>query len=233
MIKPKLPEGFEKIVSSGGTLFCASLLAKTEKENCEVYYAFMRPNSNAIVVDLGCGIGGWGDYLRQIDPTLQIINVVNDDKLVSYMVHQNKNCIKASFDNTPIPDACCDNVMFNESIGHGELPKVIREAARILKTGGVLTVKDFSPVSSDVIAFDIPNWNYSCMRPDIVVSVAASEGLTLDSMRHPKMYMRHWFDIMGEQGQPKNLLGVVDNKMPLRQTLYRFIKGDINAEVCI
>lgn len=233
MIQPKLPEVFEKITSKGGTLFCASFLAPTERENCEVYYKFMKPNAHAKIADLGCGIGGWGDHLISIDPTLKIMNIVDDERLTSYMVYQNKNCIKASFDNTPIPDKYCDNVMFNESIGHGHLPKVLKEAARILKDGGVLTIKDFCPVDSRVTAFGIPNWGYTCWRSDIVISSAYMAGFTLDETRHPKMHMQQWFNVMGDEGGPKKLLGVKDNTMPVRQILYRFVKGDLNADVCV
>jgi ubiquinone/menaquinone biosynthesis C-methylase UbiE len=220
---------FDEFVKHGSEMFCGMRLAPTELEHCQIYYDFMNPPTGATVVDLGCGIGGCGAYLQKIDPSLEIINVVNEAPLIAEMKRLGRVCINASFENTPLPNNFADVVMFNESIGYGDLGKVLKEASRLLKIGGILTIKDFSPLdpSKEVIGFD--EWDYYSHRPDIVLNVAYRNNLSIDKLQQPKIYMDHWDKIMGDNMDAKRVLGEDTKLLPLSQTLYRFIKGNLSG----
>jgi SAM-dependent methyltransferase len=208
-------------------MFCGMRLAPTEKEHCEIYYGWMYPNHSSVIVDLGCGIGGCGYYLNQIDPSLRIINVVNEQSLIDEMTRLGRFCINASFDDTPLPNKFADVVMFNESIGYGDLNKVFKEASRILVNGGILTIKDFSPLDPFKTEVSFDEWDYLCHRPDIVIAAASRHGLFLDKVVQADAFMDHWYEIMGDNKDMKRILGENPKHLPISQTLYRFIKAGI------
>lgn len=199
-------------------------IGESEEEHCLNYYKFMAPKKNALIVDLGCGAGGFGHYMQQIDKSLRFINVVNDQDLIDYMNSVGRVCVKCSFDNTFLPDECADNVVFNESIGHGELQNVLKEASRLLKKHGVLTIKDFSPTNPSDEIIDFSEWKYVCSREDRVIHAASENGLSLDSIIHPFEYRKHWDLLMSDDENVTRVVGGDQNAIKVRQVLYKFVK---------
>lgn len=220
---------FDEFVKHGAQMFIGMRLAPTEEQHAYVYHAFMQPKQDAVVVDLGCGIGGCGHYLQQLVPTLRIINVVNEPTLIAYMQQVGRECVEASYENTGLPDAIADNVMFNESIGYGDLDALLKEAARLLKPNGVLTIKDFSPLDPALEEIEFAEWDYRSKRPDLVLASAYKYGLHVDVIYHPDTYMGHWDAIMGNNPDVQRVLGPDPKLLPLCQTLYRFVKGPLRG----
>lgn len=217
---------FDRFVRHGAQMFIGMRLAPTEEQHVYAYNSFMQPKHNAVIVDLGCGIGGCGHYLQQMSPSLRVINVVNEPSLIAYMQRLGRECVEASFENTGLPDAIADNVMFNESIGHGDLDAVLAEAARLLKPGGTLTIKDFSPLdpAKEEIFFD--EWDYRVKRPDLVLSAAYKQGLHVEVMYHPYAYTDHAYMLIGEEPDVQRAMGTEPSHMPICQTMYKFTKGE-------
>jgi len=220
---------FSEFLTRGYKLFNAARIAPTEKEHARAYYNFMSPQSNSRIVDMGAGTGQCGVLLQEIDPSLDVLNVVNDPALVRLMKNLQLPCIHASFEDTKLPAACADVVMFNESIGHGDLDKALSEASRVLRAGGELFIKDFTPVDSgkETISFD--SWGYKIHRQDLFISTAYKNGFNLVAVKHPKMYTKYWFDIIAEN----NIEYVCDydrHDMPLCVVLYKFVKGGLNGQ---
>lgn len=220
---------FEEFIKHGAQMFIGMRLAPTEEEHAAAYYTFMQPKEDAVIVDLGCGIGGCGHYLQQIDPSLNVINVVNEPSLIEYMKHVGRECVLASYDDTGFSDEIADNVMFNESIGYGDLDSVLKEAARILKTGGTLTIKDFSPLDPSKEEVEFDEWDYRSRRPDLVLAAAYKHGLHVEIVCHPRAYMEHWDKIMGENPDVQRVIGEDPKLLPICQTLYKFVKGSLRG----
>jgi SAM-dependent methyltransferase len=220
---------FDEFVKHGAQMFVGMRLAPTEEEHAVAYYGFMVPKPEAIIVDLGCGIGGCGYYLQQIDPSLRIINVVNEPALIAYMQQAGRECVEASYEKTGLPDAIADNVMFNESIGYGDLDAVLAEASRLLKPGGTLTIKDFSPLDQTKEEVEFDEWDYRSKRPDLVLAAAYKQGLHVEIVCHSHAYMDHWDTLMGDNPDVKRVLGDDPKLLPICQTLYKFVKGNLRG----
>lgn len=225
-----LADVFRAFIKNGANMFIATRLAPTEEEHIQQYYGFMRPKPNAVVVDLGCGTGECGALLQKIDPSLLVINVVNDDALIEYMTNLRRVCVNASFESTPLPSGCADNVMFNESIGYGDLDAVFKEAGRLLKDGGVVTIKDFTvidPASPNVF---LENWSYTIRQPSEYIEAAYRNGFSVEAMIHPPSYTKHWFEIMEKSEEAKESALRHDPKnLPLCTVLYRLVKGHLSG----
>lgn len=220
---------FHKFVSHGAQMLLGMRLAPTEEQHAYVYLSFMQPKHDAVIVDLGCGIGGCGYYLQQMIPTLQIINVVNEPALIAHMNKAGRECVEASFEKTGLPDGVADNVMFNESLGYGDLDEVFSEAARLLKNDGVLTIKDFSPLNQAEKEVKFEQWGYRSRSPEVVIAAAYRHGFHVDVVYHPDTYTEHWKEIMGDETSVNEALGTAVDLFPICQTMYRFVKGQLRG----
>jgi ubiquinone/menaquinone biosynthesis C-methylase UbiE len=97
---------------------------------------------NKVVVDIGCGpgnlyatIGGSPKALIGVDISLGALKMAEE---IGYTP------LLADAQNLPLVDSCADLVVANATIHHcDDMPKVLAEAARLLKPGGLLvTDKD-------------------------------------------------------------------------------------------
>jgi SAM-dependent methyltransferase len=210
---------WDAFMAKGYQMFIAARLAPTEVEHCQKYYEFMDAPLGAVLVDMGCGVGGFGAYMQKIDPDMRVINVVNDSALIAEMRAANKYCVEASYEHTQLPGMFADVVVFNESIGYGDITQAVKEAVRLMKPGAVLIIKDFAPADRRIRELHIHSMAYTMHRPDTIVAAACSYGLCLDRVDAPEQYVDHWVDITGD---------AAGDRYTGRQIIYRFIKGDIN-----
>jgi SAM-dependent methyltransferase len=221
---------FDHFMANGANLFNAARLAPTEEEHCRLYYGFVQPLPNSVVVDLGCGIGEVGAWFQQFDPSLKVTNVVNNLSLIEKMVEMNRECLNASMESTNLPDGYANTVMFNESIGHVDLNAAFVEAARLLKPNGVLAIKDFSITDQSKISHHLYSWDYTVYQPEDFMRAAISAGFSLQVLVHPPMFTKHWFDIINKSQVARDSAMLHDPaKLPLCMSLYRFVKGNLNG----
>lgn len=221
---------FQHFMDNGAYLFNAARLAPTEEEHCKLYYEFVQPAEGALIVDLGCGVGEVGAWFNKFDPSLRLMNVVNDEMLVGHMKSVGRVCVNRSMDDTGLIGGMADNVMFNESIGHVSLAAAFKEAARLLRSGGVLTIKDFSPVSPATSRLHLDQWGYTIHSPEDFICEAIKAGFSVQALIHPPMFTKHWYDIM-EKSEVARESAMLHNpdELPICMVMYRFIKGELNG----
>lgn len=218
---------FKELLDRGHWLFNAARLAPSEAEHAIYYHRYISPEQNAVIVDMGAGSGELGAMFNCIDPSMRVINVVNDPSLIMLMRGLNRECVEASFESTGLPDSCADIVMFNESIGHGDLNAALKEAYRVLKPEGTLTIKDFTPVAPKAEVIEFPSWEYVLHRVDTVINTAYKIGLTLENCSTPPMYTKHYFDIIRSKSTVEHLSDYDAKNLPFCMVLYKFKKGSL------
>jgi SAM-dependent methyltransferase len=221
---------FDHFMENGAFLFNATRLAPSEQEHCRLYYDFVQPASGAFIVDLGCGVGEVGAWFQHFDPTLSVLNVVNDPALIQQMEFWGRRCMNKSMDSTGLPDGVADNVMFNESIGYVPLEAAFSEASRILRPGGVLTIKDFSIIDPKKKSIHLGDWDYSIRQPEDYIRIASAAGLSIQALLHPPVFTKHWYDIMDKSDVAReSAMQHNPAELPLCTVLYRFVKGELNG----
>jgi ubiquinone/menaquinone biosynthesis C-methylase UbiE len=127
-------------------VFQALLVDNSEEKTVNEIYQTLSPHSDSLVLDLGCGVGGVSRLMLEIDDTLKFLCVSNSQFQIDYITslyNPSVAAINADFANLPIPDSSVDYIMLNESIGYGDLTKILSECYRVLKTGGRCLIKDF------------------------------------------------------------------------------------------
>ena len=89
------------------------------------------------------------------------------------------------FHNTGVADRIVDVVMFNESIGYGNCKNLMVESARMLKTGGMMLLKDFSAKTEISNSVDLAGWDYKVYKTSKIIRYAENAGLKLSWFFHP------------------------------------------------
>jgi sarcosine/dimethylglycine N-methyltransferase len=113
------------------------------------------PGPDAHILDMGAGYGGSARYLastfgcRVVALNLsEVENERNRDLNRAHHLDRLVEVVDGSFESVPYPDASFDVVWSQDAILHsGNRRQVIREAARLLKPGGVFIFTD--PMQTD------------------------------------------------------------------------------------
>ena len=127
----------------GLTVFNAAMLGETEESHVDALLELIKPPSGAVVVDMGCGVGGVSRLMGKRDPKATFFGVTNVLAQVEAISQLGGvTPIYSDYHKVPLPDGFADVVMFNESIGYGDIETLLGESFRLLKPGGCLAIKD-------------------------------------------------------------------------------------------
>lgn len=143
-------------VRHGVLVMQAVLFAETELEHARILFGEIGAEPGAHYVDMGCGTGEVGRLFCRFDPAASITGVTNSAVQCALVQQRGMRSIRADFHQVPLPDDCADVVMFNESIGYGDLTGLLREAHRLLRRGGRLFIKDWYVSTTRYVA----DWDY-------------------------------------------------------------------------
>jgi arsenite methyltransferase len=136
---------------------------------CGVPTAVADLHEGEIVLDLGSGAGA--DVLisaRRVGPTGRAIGLDMTDEMLD-LAHKNAaeagvenvEFLKGYLEDIPLPDGSVDVVISNCVINlSGDKPKVLRETARVLRSGGRFAVSDVirDPDMDDATRADMEQW---------------------------------------------------------------------------
>ncbi|MCL2420056.1 MAG: arsenite methyltransferase [Conexibacteraceae bacterium] len=136
---------------------------------CGVPTAVADLHEGEVVLDLGCGAGA--DVLisaRRVGPTGRAIGIDMTDEMLDLARRnadeagvKNVEFLKGYLEELPLPDASVDAVISNCVINLSpDKPKVLTEAARVLKSGGRFAVSDViaDPGMDDATKRDVEAW---------------------------------------------------------------------------
>jgi SAM-dependent methyltransferase len=170
-------------IKNGLGLFQCGLFGDTEEEHVKIYCQYVEPKG--VIVDMGCGIGTMGALINEFVPNTMTINVTNSTFQAKYLEDNGRKVILSDYKNIPLPDGFADFVMFNESFGYGGEDTALAEAARILKVGGSLAIKDYSHTDKISDGEYIDSWEYMIYPMSKILQKAELLNLRLDFMIHP------------------------------------------------
>jgi SAM-dependent methyltransferase len=112
---------------------------------------------------------------------MNYLGVTNSATQHAHVTATGLDCLLGDFANVPVNDGIADVVMFNETIGYGDLTALLEEALRLLQPGGVLFIKDFDAPSRYFSA----DWCYHLTPATLVLQELSSLGFENIVMQSP------------------------------------------------
>lgn len=174
----------QEYLKHGVKLFQCGLFGSSEVAHVVEYCRLTNPVG--LIVDMGCGIGEMGALIKQIRPSTRTIGVTNCEFQIKYMQSLGREAILSDYSTTPLKDGIADFVMFNESFGYGDVHVLLKEASRLLKPNGVLAIKDYRHGKNILVPEYETTWEYMFYPPQVLIEVAAQNGMELDYYIHPE-----------------------------------------------
>lgn len=159
----------------------AAMLADTEAVHCARLLDLVRPKSAAVYVDMGCGVGEVGRHIMTLDPVAAYVGVTNSQFQKMMLDQAGLSSVVSDMSSTGLPSASADVVMFNESFGYGAPDKLLAEAHRLLRAGGVLFIKDQAPTADTFVA----DWGYHLKTVDSMRALITARGFTGTDVSQP------------------------------------------------
>lgn len=188
-------EATKFIVDKGSSIFQIFLLDEDEDRHIEKLLLELNPKHGSIIVDAGCGVGSIAEKMYLLRPDLRF-SLLNISRSQLEMC-PNMEKIEADFQNMPIDSDSVDVVMFNYSIGHGDIHKTLIEAARVLRQGGVIFLYDLASSVPDTLSEEL---NYNVHSVEFLRSISLDIGLSIDFIVTPSCVPnKHFLEIYGYQ----------------------------------
>lgn len=184
-----------EMVARGETVFQIHRLAESERDHVRALLEFFDPPPRAVVLDLGCGVGGVASLMQEMRRDLGFV-LLNQSAAQLALCPAQFIKILGSFEAIP-PLDCVepDAAMMQYALGHGDVVPTMDEAARVLPVGGVFFLYDLTSLDGgreleEVLA-------YKAWSPAEIEDAAARAGFRLDRFAVPeRVFVEHFFDKM-------------------------------------
>lgn len=168
----------QAIQATGRTVLQLFQVGDDEREHCEHLLELMQPPTGAVILDVGCGVGGVARYMKAVRPDLNFI-LLNDNE---YQLTQCMDfpSILCDMHRTRLPSNMFEVVMVCHTLGYADLDRAFDEWARILKPDGQLFIVDMTG-DNPMLAQTLGYKTYTSLQ----ISRAAEEhGMALMGFAH-------------------------------------------------
>lgn len=190
----------------GLTVFNAAMLGETEEEHVDALLALMQPKPGSVYVDMGCGVGGVSRLIGKRDKEAVFYGVTNVPQQVELIdALGDVTPVLCDYHNVPLEDGIADVVMFNESIGYGDLERLLRESHRLLKAGGMLCIKDGVTLTDEPRRAD--NWLWMTHPKGKLDEVAKSVGFEIEVSQETQYDFKRYEEFVRTNDVMRNRYG--------------------------
>lgn len=204
------------LVGLGNSVFQLQRLAPTEAEHVAALLQAFELPQGARVLDAGCGVGAVAAHMKAARPDLDFI-LLNVSSAQLAMCPAGFRTMAADFHDIPLGPASVDVVMFLYTMGYGFLPRVLSEAARVLRPGGIVCIYDLATEGNSeklIVAA-----GYKAHTIERIRDVAEDAGLTVDRCDSPEVFYTDHFEKIVGPDFPRDVFA------GLRPLLLRLLKA--------
>jgi ubiquinone/menaquinone biosynthesis C-methylase UbiE len=153
-------------------------LAEPEGAHCIQLLRTLDPPPDALVADLGSGIGTVAHWMSRVRPDLRFIEI----NIAQYQLElsEGERRVQADMERLPLASGALDCAMLLYSIGHADAQAVLEETARVLRPDGVLLLWDMVSEQAEVREAMQGMLHYRVLAPRMLESAFQGAGYRLD-----------------------------------------------------
>lgn len=171
----------DEIISKGHSVLQVFKLDPDDKTHISMLLKEFAPKFGAEVLDAGCGIGAVAKEMHVLRPDLKF-TLLNISRSQLALCPLKFKTICTDFHDVPLHGKSFDAIMFNYSIGHAKLDKVMAEAARLLRHNGLLFIYDMEARECKALQEHL---QYTAFPTMDVKLAAIKHGFTSSFVRKP------------------------------------------------
>lgn len=178
LVKAHYEQETGEYIRHGVRVFSQCLAGGSEETHIRSIYERSGVTPGAVIVDMGCGIGAISEGIKKLDSSATIYCVSN----VAAQIDEVSKGVFATpvycdYHRVTLGDSTADWVMFNESIGYGRLSELLAEAKRLLKPGGVVTIRDGVVIGGSRFMY---TWRYLIHGKGVLDTLARGMGFEVE-----------------------------------------------------
>jgi ubiquinone/menaquinone biosynthesis C-methylase UbiE len=205
----------DEIVRKGHSILQVFKLDPDDKTHISMLLKEFAPKFGADVLDAGCGIGAVAKEMHAIRPDLKF-TLLNISKSQLALCPLKFKTICADYHDVPLRAKSFDAIMFNYSIGHARLDKVMSEASRLLRPNGLLFIYDMEASECKSLQDHL---QYTAFPMMDVKLAALKHGFTSSIVRKPlDTTSDHMKNLHDDETHAKIFKGV-------SPVIYKFVKS--------
>lgn len=186
----EITEATKFAVPKGFTVMQIFQFADTDEAHVKKLLALLDPVPNALVLDVGCGVGEVARLMLQDRPDLSF-TLVNNNKYQLSLCRGFEQ-VNADMHNIPFQDGSFDIVMVNYAIGYADLRPVLDEFRRLLKANGVLFIVDVLGPSEQMRHM----LQYRTYSPTVFVAALQATGFDPTRLRPDEISVRRFYELL-------------------------------------
>lgn len=179
-------------------IFQGYRLGDTDERHVGALMSYMALPQNAVIADIGSGIGGMAATMRYFRPDLRFHLINNNEFQQGYTSEVLGVKHVADMHLLPLPSASVDVAMFCYSLCHGVPVLALSEAQRVTRPGGHLFVYDYERHGGDAnLALKLLAARF--VRLGEMPAICAEAGWTNLETIYPEGDDSLWRDLCGDQ----------------------------------
>lgn len=164
----------------GHTVLQLFQYGENEFEHVNNLLKWMNPAKNAVILDVGCGIGAVAELMSKPRPDLTFILLNNSPYQLS-LCPPTMAKLLGDMHAVPMDSGLVDIVFVAYTLGYADLNKAMAEFSRLLKPGGRVVIYDmegYNPSLRDTL-------NYNTFTSDQMYQTAKTYGMLLTDAVYP------------------------------------------------
>lgn len=168
----------QDLAAKGHTIFQIHRLADDDRTHVKKLGEMFAPPMGAKVLDIGCGIGRVAELMVLDRPDLEF-TLLNVSASQLAMCPESLLKVQGHMHATSLSDGSFDAAMLCYALGHGVVERVLKEASRVLRSGGVLFIYDMVSHPPRTLK----GLDYTLFSSSRVCEAAEEAGLRLDWLK--------------------------------------------------
>lgn len=188
------------VMADGHRVLQTHMYADTEEAHVQFLLDCIAPKHSAVVLDAGCGVGRVSEIMSAVRSDLRFVLAnISEYQLLQCPSGEQYEQVLCDLHSTPLDIASVDIVMYSSTLCQLDIPVALREARRVIRTGGTLLINDMVRDTEDAKGLE-PLVGARVLYPNDLCRAVMDAGFDILSVGTPDYNDSYFRGLLGEHG---------------------------------